>query len=121
MGSMVAIGAGLAAIAASAYFFLGPDGKKHQKKMKGWMVRMKGEVLEKLEDAQGVTQPIYNDIVDTVAKAQAVAGNIPKAEVLALAKDLKRQWRNITRSTASKKSVKVVKKSSIKKSPTPKK
>ncbi|MDB5254049.1 MAG: Transrane(S)protein [Parcubacteria group bacterium] len=121
MGSMVAMGAGLAALAAGAYFFFGPDGKKHQKKMKGWMVRMKGEILEKLEDAQEVTQPIYNDIVDTVAKAQAVAGNIPKAEVLALAEDLKRQWKVITRSSAPKKSVKVSKKTPVKKSVAPKK
>jgi hypothetical protein len=115
MGSMAAMGAGLAALAAGAYFFFGPDGKKHQKKMKGWMVRMKGEVLEKLENAQEVTQPIYNDIVDTVAKAQAVAGNIPKAEVLALAEDLKRQWKVITRSSSPKKTVKLTKKTSAKK------
>jgi hypothetical protein len=106
----VLIGAGLAALAAGAYFFLGPKGKKHQKQMRGWMVKMKGEVLEKLEEAKEITEPIYNDIVDSVAKTNAVAGKIPQTEIKALAGDLKRQWRSLSRSlkgqkrTASKRS-----------------
>ncbi|MES2214142.1 MAG: hypothetical protein V4465_02000 [Patescibacteria group bacterium] len=100
------MGAGLAVLAAGAYFFLGPDGKKHQKKMKGWMVKMKGEVLERLEEAKDVSQPVYDDIVDTVAKANAVAGKIPKSEILALASDLKRQWRSISRGSLPKKAAK---------------
>lgn len=92
------VGAGLAALAAGAYFFLGPKGKKHQKQMKGWMVKMKGEVLEKLEDAKDVTEPLYNEIVDTVARTNAVAGKIPKSEIAALANDLKKQWRSLNRS-----------------------
>lgn len=99
MKEVAAVGAGIAAIAAGAYFFFGPDGKRHQKKMRGWMVRMKGEVLERLEEARDVSEPVYNDIVDTVAKANAVAGKIPKAEILALAADLKRQWRTISKSS----------------------
>lgn len=99
------MGAGLATLAAGIYFFLGPDGKKHQKKMKGWMVRMKGEVLEKMEDAREMSEPVYNDIVDTVARANAVAGKIPKEEILALATDLKRQWRSISRGSLPKKAV----------------
>jgi hypothetical protein len=99
----VLVGAGIAAIAAGAYFFLGPKGKKHQKQMKGWMVKMKGEVLEKLEEAKEVTEPIYNDIVDTVAKTNAVAGKIPKAEIAALAEDLKKQWRALNRTGKGKK------------------
>ena len=94
---MVAAGAGVAALAAGIYFFFGPDGKKHQKKMKGWMVRMKGEVLEKLEDAKEISEPVYNEIVDTVAKTYSVAGKVPREEIMALAQDLKRQWRTISR------------------------
>ncbi len=99
----VMVGAGLAALLAGAYFFLGPDGKKHQRKMRGWMVKMKGEVLEKIEDAKEVTQPIYNEIVDTVAHANQVAGKIPQTEIAALAADLKRQWKNINRTVKGNK------------------
>lgn len=114
-GQMAAVGAGIAALAAGVYFFLGPDGKKHQKKMKGWMVKMKGEVLEKLEEARDVSEPIYNEIVDTVAKTYTVAGKIPREEIMGLASELKKQWRTISRSAkASKKAP--VKKSTASKS-----
>jgi hypothetical protein len=104
---MAAVGAGIAAVAAGAYFFFGPDGKKHQKKMRGWMVRMKGEVLERLEEAQEITEPMYHEIVDTVAKTYEVAGKIPREEIVGLAGDLKRQWRTIKRTAfAPKKSAK---------------
>lgn len=100
---MIKMGAGIAALAATAYFFLGPDGKKHQKKLKGWMVRMKGEVLEKLEDVQDLTEPIYNEIVDAVAKAEEINGKIPKEEIMALASELKGQWRAIKRAASGDK------------------
>lgn len=108
----VIIGAGLAALAAGAYFFLGPKGKKHQKQMKGWMVKMKGEVLEKLEDAKEVSEPIYNDIVDAVAKANEVKGKIPETEIRALALDLKKQWRSLSRTLMGKKKAAAPKRSS---------
>ncbi len=95
MKEMALVGAGIAAIAAGAYFFFGPDGKKHQKKMKGWMVRMKGEVLEKIEGAQNMSEEAYNEIVNTVAKANELSGKIPKEEIMDLANDLKRQWKSI--------------------------
>ncbi|MBX4189382.1 hypothetical protein KW785_02185 [Candidatus Parcubacteria bacterium] len=100
----VLVGAGLAAVAAGAYFFLGPNGKKHQKKMKGWMVKMKGEVLERLEDAREMTEPVYNEIIDGVAQTYSVANKVPKSEIVALATDLKRHWKNIVggRKTARK-------------------
>ena len=98
---MAAVGGALAAIAAGAYFFFGPDGKKHQKKMRGWMVSMKGEVLQRLEEARDVSEPIYQEIVDSVAKAHSVAGKIPKEEIMSLAMDLKKQWRTISKGAKS--------------------
>ena len=111
---MAAVGGAIAAIAAGAYFFFGPDGKKHQKKMRGWMVSMKGEVLQRLEEARDVSEPIYQEIVDSVAKAHSVAGKIPKDEIMSLAMDLKKQWRTISRGA------KTVTKIAVKK-PAPKK
>jgi hypothetical protein len=112
-GDVAAI-VGFAALAAGAYFFLGPDGKKHQKKMKGWMVKMKGEVLEKLEEMEEVTEPVYRQVVDTVARAQEVNDKIPRSEILALATDLKREWRSIRRlATHDKKKAKTVAKKTV--------
>jgi aminoglycoside phosphotransferase family enzyme len=107
---MAMVGAGIAAIAAGAYFFFGPQGKKHQKQMKGWMVRMKGEVLEKIEGAKEMSEEAYNEIVNTVARTHELAGKIPKEEIMALATDLKKQWRSIKKNASGTK--KVVKKAS---------
>ena len=43
LGKRVMIGAGVAAVGAGAYYLLGPDGKKNQKKAKAWMAKMKKE------------------------------------------------------------------------------
>lgn len=99
----VIIGAAAAALAAGIYFFQTTQGKRNAKKLKGWMVRMKADVLDKLEEAEEVTEPVYRGIVDTVANAQIVASKIPRSEILALATDLKRQWKMINRMTHGKK------------------
>ncbi len=108
VGTALAIGAGVAALGAVTYFFFGPQGKKNQKKVKGWMIKMKGEVVEKLEQAKEVTQPIYNEIVDKVASTYSKASSVDKAELIKLATDLKRQWNNISKTVKGKS--KVVKK-----------
>ena len=46
---LAVVGASLAGIAATAYFFFGPKGKKHRQHAKAWAIKMKGEVIEKLE------------------------------------------------------------------------
>ncbi len=102
---VVLVGASIAAVAAGAYFFFGPNGKKHQKQMRGWMVRMKGEVLEKIEGARELTEEAYNEIVNTVARTYELAGQIPKDEIMALADDLKKQWKSIKKSASDTKKV----------------
>ena len=47
--STAVIGAGVAGLAATAYFFLGPKGKQHQRHAKAWAIKMKGDVIEQLE------------------------------------------------------------------------
>jgi hypothetical protein len=101
-GNVALAGAGIAALAVATYFFTGDRGVKNKKHLRGWAVRMKGEVLEKIEDAREVTEPIYKEIVDKVAKAQMVAGSIPKKEILELAEDLKKDWKVLTRTALGK-------------------
>lgn len=45
----MAIGAGLAAAGASAYYFLGPKGKTHQRKVKAFAGKMEKEIEEKIK------------------------------------------------------------------------
>lgn len=95
VGKALAITAAAAAVAAGAYYFFGPNAKKHQKKMKGWMLKMKSEVVEKLEEAKEVSEPVYDAIVDKVAASYAQAGKA-KDEVTELAKMLKKDWKGIS-------------------------
>ncbi len=109
--TVLAISAGIAALSAAGYFFFGPNGAKNRKGMKGWMIKMKGEVVEKLESAKEVSEPVYNSIVDTVTAKYAKV--VDKAELESLTKELKKHWKMI--SQVGVKSKKVVKKEVAKK------
>ena len=102
------VGAGLASLAATAYFFLGPKGKQHRKQARAWAIKMKGDVVEKLETAREMSEPAYRAVVDSVAKmyGKRKGLNVSSKEIQALAKDLKKHWRVISASTrtAGKKS-----------------
>src|SRR3989338_4075937 len=102
------LGAGVAALAGTAYFFLGPKGKKHQKQAKDWAVAMKGDVIKKLKVAREVTEPVYHKIIDSVAKEYAIGAKAGKAEIHELAKDLKKHWKTFSSAakTAKKEVVK---------------
>ncbi len=115
MGKAVAIGAGVVALAAAGYFFLGPRGKKHIAQTRGWMIKMKGDVVEKLETMHDVTKDAYDAVVDTVASAYTAMGG--KEEVMRFSKELKSHWKAISKKAAvkAKKSGKKIKKSNARK------
>ena len=83
--NVVAISAGVAAVAAASYYLFGPKGAQHRKAVRGWVIQMKGDVIRELETLKEVSEPIYNQIVETVAKKYLQQGAIAKADVAALA------------------------------------
>ncbi|GEM_PF-851475 len=91
------IGFGItAATAAGAYFLYGTkEGAKRRAKIKGWTLKMKGDVLDKLEKAKEVNEDKYNEIVDTVTEKYARLKSIDPEEVRAIGEDLKKHWKNI--------------------------
>jgi hypothetical protein len=91
------IGASLAGLAAAAYFFLGPKGKKHRHHAKVWAIKMKEEVVKKLEMAKEITEPIYQEIVDSVAKEYKRGKKASQPEIEVLAQDLKKHWKSISK------------------------
>ncbi len=101
-GEAVAISAGVAALAAASYYFLGPKGEKHRRQLKSWSIKMKGDVVEKLEKLQDVSEPVYRSIVDAVAAKYVRESGAARNEIEELAEDLKRTWRSISRSRAPK-------------------
>jgi len=58
------IGAGITSVAAAAYFFLGSKGEEHKKHLKAWAIKMKGDIIEKIEEAKERMKKIEFDAFD---------------------------------------------------------
>jgi hypothetical protein len=89
--------AGLAAVAGAVFLYGTEAGTKKRKAIKGWMLKAKGEVIEKLENLKDVNEANYNKIVDAVeAKYKALKSVAPEdlAEVVA---DLKKSWKHMVK------------------------
>lgn len=112
-GKIIAVSAGIAAISAAAYVLFGPEGKKNRKAIRGWAIKMKGEVIEKLEAAKEITEPVYHDIVSKVSEKYGKLKNVNPEELTQAVEDLRKQWKNMVRDAKPKK--KVAKKAPAKK------
>ncbi len=95
VGKVAAIGAGVAAMGAGAYYLFGPKGKQHQKKAKVWMAEMKMEVQKKLKKVKSVTEPLYQNAVDAMAATYSKQYKEYAGEINAFAKKLKGEWKNV--------------------------
>lgn len=112
----VAIGVGALAAGALGYFLAGPNGKKHRKDVKSWMVKFQGDLMEKLEDAKEVTAPMYAQIVDEVGLRYKGLKNIDPVELANEIALLKKRWDSLAKNKkAAKKSVKKIAKKAVKK------
>ncbi len=104
------IGVGFAAIAAAiagTYFLYGSkESAKNRKKITSWMLKAKGEILEKIENASELSQEIYEKMVDEVSGKYQALKNIQKNEIEEFVKELKSHWKNISKElTDSKKRI----------------
>jgi len=111
-GAKAGIGAGIAAIAAAAgafYFYGSKHSAQHRKQMKGWMIKAKGEVVEKLETMKDVSETAYDKAVTQVMDKYKKLKNIDPAEVTALAADLRRHWKNISSPAPKRKAIRAKK------------
>ena len=89
------IGAGVAALTAAGIYFFGPKGKAHRNKLKGWMIRMKGDIIERMEDVKEMSEGAYHDIIDKVSNQYKKHEKIAEEDIQELADELKRQWKDI--------------------------
>lgn len=99
VGKAVAIGVGVAATAAGAYYLFGPKGKAHQKKAKALVVKMKSELNKQIRKVKSASQPVYHSIVDAISKAYSKEYKEHIPEINALARELKGQWKSIQNKT----------------------
>jgi hypothetical protein len=115
VGAVVAGIAGITAAAVGAYYLYGhEDAAKNRAKIKGWMLKAKGEVLEELEGAQDVTESIYMKAVDMVAKKYSQLKNIDMAELEGFIAEMRNHWLGIK--NVGKAKAKPAKKTATKKS-----
>ncbi|HCC48542.1 MAG TPA: hypothetical protein DEQ38_10580 [Elusimicrobia bacterium] len=90
-------GIGIAALAAiGAYFLTGKRGAKNREAIKGWTLKMKGEVLEKVEKVKKLDREDYEKIVDDVAERYAKLEKVSAAELKRLTAEMKKAWSHIS-------------------------
>lgn len=105
VGAGVAIVASLAA-AAGAYFVYGTkEGKKTKKKVKGWALKAKGEVLERLEKLKDVSEDSYKNTVVTVMKKYDKLKAEHGDEIDMVTKELNSYWNQLKKHLVSGKKV----------------
>lgn len=97
-GHGMALGiATVAAAAAAGYFLYGKDGEKNRKKLKGWVLKAKGEAVEKIEKLKTIDETKYQAIIDQVGKKYFKAKNIDNEDVEMLLSELKKHWKKINK------------------------
>ncbi len=105
----VGIGFGLTAAAvtaAGAYFLYGSkDATKNRTKVKGWVLKAKGDVLEALEKAEAITEDEYNSLVETASKAYGTVKKATAGEVKDFKKEMHDHWAKLQKNNAVKKIV----------------
>jgi hypothetical protein len=103
----VGIGIGLTAAAvaaAGAYFLLGSKhAAQNRKKMKGWTLKAKGEVLEALEKAEQVSAAEYLALVDTASKAYGTVERATKGELKDFKSEMIGHWEKLQKNKLVKK------------------
>lgn len=94
----------IASVAAlvGAYYLYGTDeGKGKRQKIKGWMIKAKGEVVERLENLKEIDKDVYTKIVDDVSKHFGKMKNVSKKEIDGFKNDLKKDWSSISKKIKS--------------------
>jgi hypothetical protein len=105
-GNGLKVGAGIAIAAAAiagAYFLYGKDGAKHRKMVKGWALKFKGEVLERIENLPELSHGAYLQVIQEVAKRYKPLQNVDPKELAATVQELEGHWKNISKASTPKK------------------
>jgi hypothetical protein len=90
---LIGAGIGVGAVAAlGAYFLYGKDGAQHRRMVAGWMLKLKGEVLEQVEGIKTLNQAEYYKIVEEAAARYANLEKVGAEELRHLTAELKGAW-----------------------------
>ncbi len=96
-GAVVAGIAGLTAAAIGAYYLYGhKDAHKNRAKVKSWMLKAKGEVLEQFENAESVTESAYTSALDAVVSKYNQLKKADPEEIADFVNHMKDTWKDIS-------------------------
>ena len=101
VGSMIgaALTGAVVATAAGIVYLYGKNGEKHRKQVQSWMLKARGEVMDKLEKMKTVSEREYKMTVDAVVAKYAKLKTVHNTDVAALKKDLLAHWKEIVKET----------------------
>lgn len=100
-GVGIAVAAAVVAAAGVAFLYGTDSGKKSRKKIKGWTLKAKGEILEKLESAKEISEETFEKIAEQVLAKYSKVKSIEQKELDTFAKELKGHWRSIKKELAT--------------------
>ncbi len=82
--------------AAGAYFLYGSkDANKNRAKVKSWVLKAKGEVLEAMEKAEQMTEDEFKKLIDTVTAGYDKAQELSKKEIKDFKKEMLDNWQEL--------------------------
>lgn len=90
------------AIGAAYYLYGAEQAERNRNKVKGWMLRAKGDVLSAVEKAENMDKERYNKIVDQVRTRYKKLKEVNSKEVDKLARDLKGHWEEVVEEAGRK-------------------
>lgn len=94
-GEGFVLGAATAVAAFAGYYLFGPKGKENRKKVRGWTLKAKGEILEKLEKLEDISEEKYHAIVDGVMAKYKKLKSTTEDETEKLEKELKKRFNHV--------------------------
>jgi len=104
---LIRAGVGMAAIAAAgAYFLYGKQGAKKREMIAGWVLKMKGEVLENMENLKEIDRETYHGLVDETAARYGRVKRVSADELKHMTEELKGAWTHISKQLTSKAEIK---------------
>jgi hypothetical protein len=109
-GSGLPLAAGVLAGIAGTYFLYGKNATANRKKIKGWMIKAKGEAIEKIEKMKEMDEAAYHALIDGVIQKYSKIKGIEQTEIDELVKEMKKHWKSIIKDSAPKAKKKPVKK-----------
>lgn len=85
----------LGAAAIGAVYLYGKNKERVQRKLRGWMLKVKGEVMERVSKAEELTREEYESIVDTAVDKYKDKKQEAGEEFEQTRQQLKGQWKEI--------------------------